>query len=111
LESDEKVCADVDEVLAKTGTRRMIMGHTLDLTEIVARCNGKIIIIDTGITHAYGGVLSALSINYTLTPVPGDFPARKQRWVEKEVIRALYPDRQQLLVVDEREVMGDFQGY
>jgi hypothetical protein len=32
LESDEKVCADVDEVLAKTGTRRMIMGHTLDLT-------------------------------------------------------------------------------
>jgi len=32
LESDEKVCEDVDQVLAKTGTRRMIMGHTPDFT-------------------------------------------------------------------------------
>ena len=30
LESEEKVCADVDDVLARTGTRRMIMGHTPD---------------------------------------------------------------------------------
>lgn len=30
LEPDEKACADVDEVLKKTGTRRMIMGHTPD---------------------------------------------------------------------------------
>jgi hypothetical protein len=32
LESEEQVCADVDQVLAKTGTRRMIMGHTPDFT-------------------------------------------------------------------------------
>jgi hypothetical protein len=31
LESDERVCADVDQVLVKTGIRRMIMGHTADL--------------------------------------------------------------------------------
>jgi hypothetical protein len=32
LGSDEKVCKEVDGVLAKTGTRRMIMGHTPDFT-------------------------------------------------------------------------------
>jgi len=30
LENEEKVCADVEDVLARTGTRRMIMGHTPD---------------------------------------------------------------------------------
>lgn len=37
LESEEKVCADVDQVLAKTGTRRMIMGHTPDFSVIQAQ--------------------------------------------------------------------------
>lgn len=30
LESEESVCTDVEHVLARTGTRRMIMGHTPD---------------------------------------------------------------------------------
>ena len=30
LENEETVCKEVDRVLAKTGTRRMIMGHTPD---------------------------------------------------------------------------------
>lgn len=30
LESEEQVCVDVEKVLARTGTRRMIMGHTPD---------------------------------------------------------------------------------
>lgn len=30
LESEDKACADVDQVLKMTGTRRMIMGHTPD---------------------------------------------------------------------------------
>ena len=30
LDPEEKVCAEVDEVLQKTGTRRMVMGHTPD---------------------------------------------------------------------------------
>jgi len=58
-----------------------------------------------GISHAYGGVLSALSIHYTLKPV-GD--ANSQRWMEKEVVSALYPDRQEILASDEREVVGEF---
>jgi|SRR5712672_38774 len=66
-DDEENVCREVDAVLEKTGTRRMIMGHTPNfevrrispsaqrrskvshsLQEIVSRCNGKIIIIDTG---------------------------------------------------------------
>ena len=30
LDPEEKVCAEVDDVLERTGTRRMIMGHTPD---------------------------------------------------------------------------------
>jgi hypothetical protein len=30
LESDNEVCSSVDDVLEKTGVRRMIMGHTPD---------------------------------------------------------------------------------
>jgi hypothetical protein len=83
LDTEEHVCRDVDEVLNKTGTRRMIMGHTPDFQVsdlsnvsicwarrllwfqgIVSRCNGKIIIIDTGA----GGFLS---IVHRLTYVKG----------------------------------------
>ncbi|KAG7089466.1 hypothetical protein E1B28_011151 [Marasmius oreades] len=110
LDPDEQVCEDVDEVLKKTGTRRMVMGHTPDFQGIVSRCDGKIIIIDTGISHAYGGALSALSIHYTLTPVAKE-AGEDQKWIEKEVVSALYVDRQELITVGEREVFGDFSDY
>lgn len=35
LNSDKEVCREVDQVLAKTGTRRMIMGHTPNFTVIL----------------------------------------------------------------------------
>lgn len=91
---------------------------------IKSRCDGKIIIIDTGafvfdvtyvrtttlsrpgISHAYGGVLSALSIQYTLKPIGGSF---SQRWKEKEVVSAIYPDRREVIATSEREVVGDFE--
>jgi hypothetical protein len=69
---EETVCEQVERVLAITGTRRMIMGHTANLKasllirdrnmsitslffqHIVSRCGGKIIIIDTGKkTHSF----------------------------------------------------------
>ena len=58
-----------------------------------------------GISPAYGGALSALSIYYTLTPIGDD---ASQRWREKEVVSALYHDRQEVLAVDEREIVGNF---
>jgi len=111
LESDEKVCKNVEGVLAKTGTRRMIMGHTPDFHGIKSRCDGKIIIIDTGISHAYGGVLSALSIHYTLTPGQRTGPGNQRAWTEREVVSALYPKHREVLVDQERQVVGDFSGY
>ncbi|KAI9063706.1 Metallo-dependent phosphatase [Trametes sanguinea] len=108
LDPEEKVCAEVDGVLERTGTRRMVMGHTPDFQKIVSRCGGKIIIIDTGISHAYGGALSALSVTYTLTPVSPADDAAEQRWQEREVVKALYVDREVVLAEDEREVVGDF---
>lgn len=58
-----------------------------------------------GISHAYGGVLSALSIHYTLDPIGDD---DSDRWIEREVISALYVDRQEVLVTNERELVGSF---
>ncbi|KAI0331904.1 hypothetical protein GY45DRAFT_1321712 [Cubamyces sp. BRFM 1775] len=108
LDPEEKVCKEVDDVLSRTGTRRMVMGHTPDFQKIVSRCGGKIIIIDTGISHAYGGALSALSVTYTLTPTSEFTDAETQRWTEKEVVKALYVDREVVLAEDERDVVGDF---
>ncbi|KAF5342351.1 hypothetical protein D9611_001933 [Ephemerocybe angulata] len=105
-DDETTACKKVDGVLAKTGTRRMIMGHTPDFNNIVSRCNGKIIIIDTGISHAYGGVLSALSIHYTVHPIGDD---AEQKWVEREVISALYEEKRTMIVDEEREIVGDFQ--
>jgi len=103
---EDEVCREVDSVLKKTGTRRMIMGHTPNFEGIVSRCSGKIIIIDTGISHAYGGALSALSIEYTLVPVPSASSLLKE-WREKEIVRAVYLDRSVVLVDEERDIFGD----
>jgi len=78
---------------------------TVKIQNIVSRCNGKIIIIDTGISHAYGGVLSALSIHYTLESIG---KPEEKRWLETEVVSALYPDQRDVLVIDEREIIGNF---
>lgn len=47
-----QICKKVGGVLRKTGTRRMIMGHTR-FDSIISRCKGKIIIIDTGEQLSY----------------------------------------------------------
>ena len=64
------------------------------------RCGGKVIIIDTGISHAYGGALSALSVRYSLKPDLND----ATRWKESEIVTALYLDREEVLVEQVREI-------
>jgi len=120
LEDEGKVCSEIDDVLDKTGTRRLIMGHTPTFDRQVSRCGGKIIIIDTGISHAYGGVLSALRIEYTLTPVESreynifgrkvDISvANQQVYLEREAIHAIYPHKTEQFVYQEREIVGDLE--
>ncbi|KAJ6619566.1 Metallo-dependent phosphatase-like protein [Mycena sp. CBHHK59/15] len=93
-DSEEKACIDVEKVLARTGTRRMIMGHTPDFNEYLMPTDG--------------GVLSALSIHYTFTPL-GDDEDGEQQWTEREIVSTLYADRQEIIVEEEREVVGDFR--
>ncbi|KAL5526468.1 hypothetical protein ACEPAF_8191 [Sanghuangporus sanghuang] len=111
LQPEHVVCPEVGKILRKTGVRRLIMGHTPNFTAITSRCNGKVIIIDTGISHAYGGVLSALSIQYTLTPPSAAVDSNagsgtSRQWKEREIVTAIYPERQEVLVVEERTVLG-----
>ncbi|QRV75188.1 hypothetical protein RhiJN_03203 [Ceratobasidium sp. AG-Ba] len=111
MEPDSFVCNAIEGVLAKTGVRRMIMGHTPNFEHMVSRCGGKIIIIDTGISKAYGGALSALSVTYTLTPQPATrfaSVASARTWTEHEVIKAVYQDKVDVLVDSTREVRGTF---
>jgi hypothetical protein len=64
-----------------------------------------------GISHAYGGVLSGLSITYSLNPLdpPSNSSSQKKknrRWIEKEVVSAVYQTSSKILVEDTRELVG-----
>lgn len=55
-----KSCASLDEVLSIFKAKKMVIGHTVFNEGIEVRCGGKLVIIDTGMSHAYGGPLSYL---------------------------------------------------
>ncbi|KAF8312515.1 Metallo-dependent phosphatase [Clavulina sp. PMI_390] len=116
LDDDDQVCGAIDGVLQKIGVKRLVMGHTLNYDGIVSRCNSKILLIDTGMTPAYGGILSALEVHYTLTPVEADASAagtraasasRRKRYIEKEKIEAIYPHKREHIHTETREVTLD----
>lgn len=102
-EDDDEVCGQVDDVLAKLGVRRMIMGHTPAFDYIYTRCDAKIILIDTGISRGIGGSPSALEIVYSLKPTPFGL-----NWTESEVITAYYPNDTVTLWQQQDSVFGDF---
>ncbi|KAF8694551.1 hypothetical protein AX14_002011 [Amanita brunnescens Koide BX004] len=75
----EPNCNEVDKILRKTGTRRMIMGHCAHPDQVVTWCNKKIIFIDTGISEGY---LAALSIQFRLE-------RDGEVWIENEILRII----------------------
>ncbi|OWZ74617.1 serine-threonine protein phosphatase [Cryptococcus neoformans Tu401-1] len=119
-----QVCEWAKDLKQKIGVRRIIGGHTPNFEKIVARCNASVIIIDTGISSAYGGVLSALEIIYTLTPVDRrgrdhsqdplllstssePIAGLKGRFIEREEVHAIYEKSRKWLALEEREVVLD----
>jgi len=53
----------LDDVLARFGARRMVMGHTTEREgRIRARFGGKAVLIDTGLSTGYGHHLAALEL-------------------------------------------------
>ncbi|ORY65637.1 Metallo-dependent phosphatase-like protein [Leucosporidium creatinivorum] len=113
-EDEDSICERAEKACRMLGVRRLIMGHTPHFGGIVSRCDGKILLIDTGISRAYGGAHSALEILYTLTPVEDSseessaFGSSKTstKWIENEVVSAMYTgDRETVvLATSEREV-------
>ncbi|WVQ78321.1 hypothetical protein IAT38_000406 [Cryptococcus sp. DSM 104549] len=118
---EAQVCKWAKELQGKIGARRIIGGHTPNFEKIVSRCNASIIIVDTGISSAYGGVLSALEIIYTLTPVDSKHDgghrqdplmlsatgseALKGRFIEREEVHAIYENKRKWIALEESEIV------
>ncbi|GJJ14829.1 hypothetical protein Clacol_009097 [Clathrus columnatus] len=71
---DQVVCSAVDQVIELIGVKRLIMGHTPNFKRS-ACIYARICLIrsNTGISRAYNGAISALSITYTLSPILSSF--------------------------------------
>ena len=64
-EETEASKLDVAAVLKAYGVKRIVIAHTPHLTGIQVLHDGHVVMVDTGIMHAYGGVHSFLSIEGT----------------------------------------------
>ena len=54
-EPAREVCAELDVVLAAVGARRMVVGHTVQEDGMTTRCDGRLHLIDVGISSRYVG--------------------------------------------------------
>ncbi|TIA72364.1 hypothetical protein E3P91_02008 [Wallemia ichthyophaga] len=97
LDSETKACAIAKEVMQAVGAKRIVQGHTPNYDGIVSRCNGGILLIDTGMSRAYGGVASALEIN-------GYVLSKDEKIYYREVVRALYQNEKETLVDETHSV-------
>ena len=95
LDDDEIACANANASANALGVRHLVMGHTPSLSGFFVRCDGQVLIIDTGISRAYGGKQSALVFDTSLT-------GSAKGWYEKSVATALY-------VASEPEVIGEWE--
>lgn len=87
LEHEAEVCEQANQALQDLQSRHLVMGHTPHLSGFVVRCNGSVLLIDTGISRAYGGEQSALIFE---TDIHRDGDAS---WQETSQIVALYRGR------------------
>ncbi len=60
--SEAELAAHVDSVLARFGVKHIVIGHTVTPGTILPRFGGKVIMIDAGLSAAYGGQQAALVV-------------------------------------------------
>ncbi|SPO26795.1 uncharacterized protein UTRI_04107_B [Ustilago trichophora] len=90
----QQACLNAAKATHSLQVRHLVMGHTPHFDGFVTRCdNHAVLLIDTGISRAYGGEQSALIIDFELTPVESDPNQAKKLWKEKETLTALYRGR------------------
>jgi hypothetical protein len=61
-EENDATVKDIADVLKAFSVKRMVIGHTPNLSGIKTLDEGRVVLIDTGITASYGGTRSYLSI-------------------------------------------------
>jgi len=63
LKPEDEICPVLDEALELLNATRMVVGHTVQPGgRITSRCDGRIVLIDVGISAAYGRHRAALEI-------------------------------------------------
>lgn len=53
-DDDREICRMASQACERLGVRHLVMGHTPNFEGIVSRCGGQVLLIDTGISRAYG---------------------------------------------------------
>ncbi|MEX2262820.1 MAG: metallophosphoesterase [Bryobacteraceae bacterium] len=61
-EDGEEIRSHVDALLSKYGVSRIVIGHTVTGGAVLPRFGGKVVMIDVGMSRAYGGPPAALVI-------------------------------------------------
>ena len=58
-------CSELQESLRHVGAKRMVVGHTVteNLGKPELHCQGKLVMIDVGLSKAYGGGRACLEIS------------------------------------------------
>lgn len=100
-----EACANAAKAKQGLDVRHLVMGHTPHFDGFVTRCENDILLIDTGISKAYGGEQSALIIDFELKPQDQVDGNGRKLWKEHEALTALYRGRRPKLLAEvERDV-------
>lgn len=92
-DDETTACALVQQALHGLGSYRMVMGHTPHFSGIRRRCkDDQILVIDTGISKAYGGAQSAIVMKSALSSVAY---GKGNAWVVEHNTTAHYVGRSQ----------------
>jgi cleavage and polyadenylation specificity factor subunit 3 len=55
LLSEEEACIEASKAMKELNADFLVMGHTPSYEHAVVRCGGRVLLIDTGLSTAYGG--------------------------------------------------------
>jgi len=70
MKDESSICPEIETTLQMVNAKRMIIGHTVqNYGEIHSRCNGKLILIDIGLSYCYGSYFGYVEIKNDVNEV------------------------------------------